>query len=124
MKKIILMCLLVLFGCNKKSTEPECTSGEFDECGVCDGPGEVPTTHQNCGWVTDCGYVTVSLGSNSYCANSCINGYSCSWNSDCYYNNGFAGSGCNSGYYCVTTTQDYQCQDVYECYEYTTYSCP
>ena len=124
MRIFILILSLFIFTCDN---EPECASGEFDECGVCDGPGKIPENEDDCEYVTQCGYVTVSLGVNDrYCYSAFYSGCSanyqpCYSNSDCVVNNGFA-SDCSIP--CKTTTEDYVCEDVYECNTSTTYVCP
>ena len=100
---------------------PECESGIYDECDVCDGPGKVPETNEDCGWVTDCGYVTVALDPEDYYCTGWNWGIPCTSNADC--NN--AGGGASTGGSCMTCCQQvWQCEDVYECDEYTVYECP
>ena len=124
--KRILVLLMFSLSWFIVSCDEECSSGVFDECGVCDGPGKVPENEDDCAYVTQCQYVNVELGSDSYCSGGCsnMNGNYCESNPDCYYSGGFAGLGCNDGHHCVKYQQEYVCEDVYECNSSVTYVCP
>jgi len=97
-----------------------------DECGICGGTGEITTNAEECSWQNVCGYETVYLLGDSYCADSCgsINGNYCSSNGDCYFSNGFANSGCNNSAHCVKYAQEYICGDEYVCIDNYITSCP
>jgi len=100
-------------------------SAVIDECGVCGGDGEVTTNVPECSWQYVCGYATVQLGANSYCADSCgLDGNFCAYNGDCYFSNGFSSSGCNDSAHCVTTSAEYICGDEYVCIDNFFTACP
>tara|TARA_B100000941_G_scaffold40266_1_gene24325 strand:+ start:1512 stop:1913 length:402 start_codon:yes stop_codon:yes gene_type:complete len=99
------------------------TCAAYDECGVCGGDGIISAYVEECNWEYICDYVNVSLGSDSYCTNSCINGTYCTGASDCFVNNGFAGS-CNNGATCVMWVQELQCSNQYICESQYITECP
>ena len=132
---IFILCLFVLSCDSDCPTAPQETSGCFDsnacnyspeadiECNDCCVFPET-TSGQECSWQYICGYVNVSLGSESYCTNSCVDGQYCLSSTDCHSGSNIT-LGCDQqGYYCVTYTQEYQCGNEYICDgEYIT-ECP
>jgi len=137
MKKLLLLISITLFivtcdsdsptGPSEEGTNQEdCEDGVvLDECGVCGGQGPITTYVEDCGYEYVCGWETVYLGLDSYCTNSCVDdGNYCQYYSDCYFDNGFAGSGCNDSAQCITYAQEYVCGNQYVCEcEYIT-ECP
>ena len=83
------------------SCEYDDSDNDDDDDGDSGGSG---SNDEECNWEEVCDWVTnyVPLGSDSYCTNSCVDdGNYCQSTSDCLFDNGFAGSGCNDSATCV-----------------------